>query len=457
MKNKIISLFLVVLIILSSFFIYLHLKNLKETNSEDDTHLLHGIIYDISNNNLTVKNSSGAFYTFNLLEQQNIANLFLGSTVAIKFRGQLDSSLNFQHVTVKSISISACDNDIPKAYQDHGIFNKYYNRAYAKLQKLSLDEKIGQLLLVRVPEKDQLEAIHNYHLGGYILFSRDTKNETKKTLIDKINSYQQVAKIPLIIAVDEEGGSVVRISNNKNLRSSKFSSPQEIYQEYGLEGIKQTTKEMSQLLESLHINLNLAPVADVSTNPNDFIYKRSLGQDAKTTAKYIQTVINTSHDYSVAYTLKHFPGYGNNLDTHNTFSIDKRSLESLKENDLIPFQAGIDAKAQVILVSHNIIKTLDNKYPASLSLPVHNLAREYLGFTGILLTDDLDMDAIKKYANDSAVVKAILAGNDMIIVSDYKEAITEIQQALENKTITEELINYNVFRILAWKYYMGLL
>lgn len=345
----------------------------------------------------------------------------------------------------------------PKEWNDQGIFKNFYSKAYKKLQSLSLEEKIGQLLLARVPEDQQLEDIQTYYLGGYILFGRDTKDKTKEELIQLTFSFQQASKIPMIIAVDEEGGKVVRISSNPNLRSTKFLSPQELFKEGGYDLIRNTTVEMSTLLDSLGINVNFAPVVDVSLNPDDFIYERSFGKDANETSKFVETVIQTSKNYPVTYTLKHFPGYGNNQDTHTGISIDNRSLENFRKNDFLPFQAGIKSGAEVIMVSHNIITQIEDKIPASLSRNIHTLLREELEFTGIIITDDLAMSAIQDYVIESPYVLGVEAGNDMMIVTDYRKAYQDILNAIQNGNLAEEQIDQAVFRVLAWKYKKGLL
>lgn len=347
--------------------------------------------------------------------------------------------------------------ETPKSWNDKGVFSEYYNKAYGKLQTLTIEEKVGQLLLARVPANNQIQDICDYKLGGYILFGKDTENETKESLKKKIQSYQSASNIPMIIATDEEGGTVVRVSSNPNLRKSKFLSPGQLYNSGGLELIRETTLEMSQLLDEVGINTNLAPVADVSENPNDFIYSRTLGKNAETTAKYVKTVIQTSKDGNVSYVLKHFPGYGNNKDTHTGISIDNRTLQEFEEKDFIPFKEGINEGAEAILVSHNIITQIDKNNPASLSPQIHKILKENLGFTGVIITDDLAMDAIKDYTTGSPAVNAILAGNDMLIITDYETGYKDIINAIKNGKIKEEQIDKSVLKILAWKYYKGLI
>ncbi len=461
MKKSIIILVIVAGILIISDFLLYQNKNFlykKPTQNNKKTKeviykTIAGIVYEVSDSSLLLKANDGYFYTLELKNNFN-KQLKIGNNIKVFYQGNLDKTKNIQNLEIKNIE-NLNLSTLPESWNDKGIFKDYYEQAYEKLQSLTLEEKLGQLLLVRIPEEGQIEAITEYNLGGYILFGRDTKGETKKSLNAKINTYQQAAKIPLLIATDEEGGTVVRISNNPNLRSTKFLSPRETYQNGGYEGITQQANEINTLLSELGINVNLAPVADISTDENDFIYQRSFGIDANSTAKYVETVIQASQQSKVSNVLKHFPGYGNNKDTHTGVAVDSRSLDSFRNNDLIPFQAGVKVGAEAIMVSHNIINAVDNANPASLSLDVHKLASNELGFKGILMTDDLDMDAIKDI--DNSVVKALLADNDMLILSDYKSAINELRNALNDGTLTEDYLNYHVFKALAWKYYKELL
>ena len=352
-------------------------------------------------------------------------------------------------------SDGATKKKINISYKTKGVFSKYYDYAYKELKELSIDEKIGQMLLVRMDDNVADSIINDYHIAGFILFSRDFKNKTKDNIKNEIESYQRKSKIPLIFTVDEEGGSVVRISSNPNLRDKPFKSPQDIYNESGMEGIISDTKEKSRLLHSLGINVNLAPLADVSTNPNDFIYDRSFGKDANETSNYVKNVVKTYNEFGLGSCLKHFPGYGNNVDTHTGVSIDSRDYSVFENNDFLPFKEGIDANVPSILVSHNIVESMDS-VPASLSLKVHNILRNELKFTGVIMTDDLAMDAISKYV-DNPNVEAVKAGNNLLITTDYKTSFNDIKEAYNNNEISEDEINEAVVKVLAWKYSLGLL
>ena len=234
-----------------------------------------------------------------------------------------------------------------------------------------------------------------------------------------------------------------------------YKAPSDLYKKGGFDLIKEDTINKSKVLYNLGLNLNLAPVVDVCTSSKDYMYSRSLKQNTELTSKYAQVVIEASKNTGVSYTLKHFPGYGSNLDTHKTSSVDKSDYNKLVEKDLPPFKAGIEVGAEAILVSHNIVNSIDSKNPASISLDIHNLLREDLGFTGIIITDDISMGAVTDISDVS--IKAVLAKNDVIITTDYEKSFNAIKEAVENTTITEKNIDKACFRVLAWKYYKSLI
>ncbi len=197
----------------------------------------------------------------------------------------------------------------------------------------------------------------------------------------------------LLIGSDEEGGTVTRASRNPNLFEKPFSSPQKLAAQATEHGsiFSEDAWEKNSALLALGINVNLAPVADVSTDPADFIYDRALGQDAAATADYAAQVVTAMRESGIGSVLKHFPGYGSNADTHTGIALDERSLETFRQSDFLPFAAGIEAGegTAAVLVSHNIMAAVDSDLPASLSPAVHDLLREELGFTGVAMTDDL--------------------------------------------------------------------
>ena len=415
---------------------------------------LEATILTKSDQEVTIQDQQHIIYTF----KTNNIDAEIGDNILIEYTGLLDKKTSFQNgeiVDVTTYPVSKDENGIPTDWQDNGIFHNYYILAYNKLKTLTLDEKIGQLFLVRYPDQNAVLALQKYKFGGYVFFEKDFRNKTEQEVKNMMNELQKVSNIPLLTAVDEEGGTVVRVSSNPNLVSSRFSSPRELYLAGGFDKIKEDTIEKSKVLKNLGLNLNLAPVVDVSTNSSDYMYPRTLGEDTALTSTYARTVIQASQGTGVSYTLKHFPGYGNNADTHTTSATDTRTLDDITTHDLPPFQSGIEASAEAVLVSHNIVTSMDANNPASLSPSVHNLLRGDLGFTGIIITDDLSMGAVSSI--DNAAVKAILAGNDLIITTDYEASINSVKTALNNGTISESLIDKLAFRILAWKYYKGLM
>lgn len=326
------------------------------------------------------------------------------------------------------------------------------------INHMTLEEKVGQMFIVRLPEKDALTAIEQYHLGGYILYARDFRNHTKESATSMIKSYQDNSKIPMLIGVDEEGGTVNRVSLYPAFRNSPFRSPQELYKSGGWETITSDAIEKSKLLRSLGINVNFAPVVDVSENPNDYIYNRSFGSDADMTAQYAKKVVKAMHKEHIEPVLKHFPGYGNNVNTHTGIAHDTRSYEQFETSDFIPFQEGVKAGANIILVSHNIVHSMDDKYPASLSSKVHKILRETLSFDGVVVTDDLYMEGITQYVKkEEAAILAVQAGNDLICCTDFQTQISAVVSAVKDGRISEEIINSSVRRILKLKKEMGIL
>ena len=350
-------------------------------------------------------------------------------------------------------------NKTKKKYKEipDGIFKDYYKQAQSIVDEMTIEEKIGQLFLVRY-EKNDTTYLNNFYPGGYILFAKDFNNHTKEEMKKELNDLQKISKYPLILGVDEEGGYVTRVSRYPAFRSEKFKSPRDYYLEGGYELLEKTEKEKAELLKSIGLNLNLAPVADISTNEDDFIYIRSFGEDATKTSEYVTKMVGYANSNNINSTLKHFPGYGNNSDTHTGIAIDNREYSIFTENDYKPFEAGIKANVPSILISHNIVKCLDENTPSSLSSKVIGELRNKLGFTGIIMTDDLAMDAVKEYVeNGKAATMAINAGNDMIITSDFMSMKNELINSVKSKEISEDTINKAVTRVIAWKYYSGLL
>ena len=328
------------------------------------------------------------------------------------------------------------------------------------MRTMSLDEKIGQMFYARCPQYDAVGFAQQYHLGGYVLFGVDFADKSKEEVKNNINSYVNSQDIPMTIAVDEEGGTVVRISSKPALYDSEFQSPRDIYDQGGMNAIKENATAMAEMLKDFNIDVNFAPVCDISLNEYDFMYYRSIGHDVDTVCEFVSEFTKIAQQNGISATLKHFPGYGNNVDTHTGIAIDERTYQSFVDEDFKPFEAGIQQNAHLVMVSHNIVNCMDSTKPASLSKTVHDILRNELGFTGLAVTDDLEMDAITEYTNgQSPAVTAILAGNDMLTIGDtmIDDAVSSIKSAVSNGTLDEKLIDHAVTRILAFKYYKNMM
>lgn len=338
-------------------------------------------------------------------------------------------------------------------------------RLRERIAGMSIEEKVGQMFFVRCPETGAAEDVAAYHLGGLLLFGRDYKDAdggwlSAEELTAKLESYQAAAELPLFIGSDEEGGTVTRASRDPKLFAQPLPSPQELYAARGMDGLAAETLDYNERLLALGINVNLAPVCDVSTDAGDFIYARSFGGDAAATSEFVTATVGAIRDAGVAAVLKHFPGYGNNVDTHTGIAVDQRPLESFTSSDFLPFQAGMESGGgkTAVLVSHNIMTAVDGDLPASLSPKVHGLLRTDLGFDGVVMTDDLAMEAVAAYSADGAVaVMALEAGNDLVITTDYRTQIPKVLEALESGALSEETIDTACRRVLTWKQNLGLL
>ena len=326
------------------------------------------------------------------------------------------------------------------------------------ISDMSLEQRVGQLFLARCNAETAIQDIQQYHLGGLVLFGEDFENQSMESMRQTIAAYQAAAEKPLLIAVDEEGGDVTRVSRFSAFRERRFSSLLKRYDAGGLEAVLTEEEEKCRLLSDLGINVNLGPVCDITTDPTAFMYTRSLGQDAQTTADVTAAIVNLMRDFRVGSVLKHFPGYGNNADTHTGIAVDSRPLSDFESQDFLPFSAGIQAGCGGILVGHILVEALDPELPASLSPAVHRYLREELGFSGVIMTDDLVMQAITdQFGAGEAAVMAVLSGNDLLCSTEYAVQYEAVLQAVLDGRIDIDVLNSAVRNVLEWKISLGLL
>nr|WP_143141698.1 glycoside hydrolase family 3 N-terminal domain-containing protein [Enterococcus caccae] len=358
----------------------------------------------------------------------------------------------------KNTSTSAVEENKSKERNEETTLKNQDQSIKDLMATMTIEEKVGQLFLARIPIDGQIESIQDNHLGGYLLFGRDVESETPDSLKAKIASYQAASKLPLFIASDEEGGGVTRLSGGNNLVSEAFKSPMDVYQESGLSGIRTDIQKKAEILRSYGIQGGLFPDADVATDPEAFIYDRTLGLDAEKTSEYVETSVKELKKQKVVSTLKHFPGYGDNRDSHIEIVYDNRGLDTLRQIDFLPFKSGILAGADSIMVSHNIVTSIDDTVPASISKPIHEVLRNELGFQGVIMTDDMDMAGLADFiSQEEAGLAALIAGNDLILSSSFQSQIPYVIQGIEQGSYTEEALNQSVYRVLKMKSDVGLL
>ena len=308
---------------------------------------------------------------------------------------------------------------------------------HAILASMTLEEKVGQLFVARRPQDDAeaMKGITDYHLGGFTLYACDYEHRTPTEIRALMASYCEAAKLNPFIAVDCEGGRVVRASKYPAFRETNFKSPRDLFAEG-----------------------NYAPVLDLSADPACFIFDRTFSHDPDATAIYAKTVVTAMNDCKMVGSIKHFPGYGDNVDTHTSIAHDDRTMEQFMTCDLKPFMAGIQAGAPIVMIAHNMVSCMDPDIPASLSPAVHKLLREDLGFEGVIMTDSLDMNAITLYTGDRAsAVQAVLSGNDLLCCSTYWKQVPAVLDAVREGVITEERIDESVLRVLKLKAEFGII
>lgn len=320
------------------------------------------------------------------------------------------------------------------------------------IEKMTLDQKLSQLMIL-TNEKDITEQnLRQFQPGGIIFFGVDFKGKTKKMVSQRVNTLQSFMKYPLLVGVDEEGGDVSRISGLVDEDIPVFECARESGNKKDWNALADETVTKAELLQSMGINVNFDPVADVVTDRMAYMYMRSAGGDAEIVSEYVRTVTKNMKEKNIISCLKHFPGYGNNGNTHQSYIQDSRSMDCFKEVDFLPFEAGLQAGADMVMVSHLVMGAVDRDNPASLSLKVHELLRDDFQFDGVVIADDLNMQAVlSQMTLEEASGAAFAAGNDMIFSADFPASLKGAKKALAEGRITEEQIDHSVKRVLRMK------
>jgi beta-N-acetylhexosaminidase len=329
-----------------------------------------------------------------------------------------------------------------------------------KIDSMSLDEKIGQLVVVGVDGFSMNDNINKLikenKVGGVILFSKNVENSNQLvTLTNSIKTSNAQNKIPLFISVDEEGGRVSRMPTEiKKLPSNKVLGKRNDGDfSYSI------GKIIGEELKAFGFNMDFAPVMDINSNPtNPVIGDRSFGNNVDIVNKLGIKTMEGIMDSNIIPVVKHFPGHGDTfVDSHVGLPVVNKDLTQLNNFELIPFKEAIKNNVDAIMVSHILLNKLDVDFPASMSkVIITDILRENLKFQGVVITDDMTMGAIiKNYDIGYASVKSINAGSDLILVchgfDNELKVINSLKIAVQNNIITEFRLNESVYRILKLK------
>ncbi|MDD7113483.1 MAG: glycoside hydrolase family 3 protein [Lachnospiraceae bacterium] len=339
------------------------------------------------------------------------------------------------------------------------------------MKQMTLEQKIGQLFIVctdsldfnaETEMTDEMKTnLEKYQPGGVILFSFNLDHREQTT--EFIQDMKETTKIPMFISVDEEGGNVARIANTDGMGTTKFPSMATIGETGDPSQAYTVGDTVGREISELGFNLDFAPVADLSTNEdNTEIGERSFGSDPDLVSQMVSQEVKGLQNNGVSAALKHFPGQGNaGEDTHKGYVNLDVTIDGLRDNEFLPFEEGIAAGADMIMMSHVSVKGItQSDIPASLSsLMVNDILREELQYDGIIITDAMNMKIITKfYEAGQAAVSAIKAGNDMILMPDnFESAYEAVSEAVEEGTLSEKRINASVRRILEVKIRRGIL
>lgn len=366
-------------------------------------------------------------------------------------------------------------------------------KAAAIVANMTLEEKVGQMFMpdfrnwnntgFTVYNDEVGNIIKQYHLGGVILFGPNVVN-TEQTvrltdgLQNAVSGLQNSGtKIPLLLSIDQEGGSIVRLATGTNMPGNMAlgatNDPQQAYN---------SGKVIGEELNSLGININFAPVLDVNVNPfNPVIGVRSFGGDPQLVSLMGTAYINGIHDGGTASTAKHFPGHGDTAaDSHLGLPVVTHDLETVRKLDLVPFQAAINNEIDMIMTAHVVFPAIDDTKVAStkdgslVSLPatlshkvLTDLLRTEMGFEGVVVTDALNMAAIAdNFGKEQAVIMAINAGADIVLmpasvtkaseVGNLDKVFKAVLNAVQSDQIKESQIDASAQRIIALKIKRGI-
>ncbi|SDL84051.1 beta-N-acetylhexosaminidase [Sediminibacillus halophilus] len=333
------------------------------------------------------------------------------------------------------------------------------------VKQMNLSEKIGQMVIGGISGtgmgKQEQSLIDDYHIGGFIFYAANLESpkQTNK-LLNNLKAENKQNKLPLLLSVDQEGGRISRLPGNL----SKLPTNEWIGELDKPDFSYQAGEILGNELKAFGFNMNFAPVLDVNSNPdNPVIGDRSFGADPEIVSELGVQTMKGIESKQIIPVIKHFPGHGDtSVDSHYQLPKVNKTLEQLEKLELLPFRRAINQGADAVMIAHILLPHLDESYPASISKEViTDLLRNRLGYDGLVMTDDMTMEAIiDNFEIGQASVDSVLAGSDVILVAhDYQKVVRVIdalRTAVENGEISEERINESVKRIIRLKQQYGL-
>ena len=363
-------------------------------------------------------------------------------------------------------SSQVVEDDKNKSKEDDKSTNSDESEAEKIMQDMTLSDMVYQMMFV-TPEtitkvgtvvqagETTKKAIEKYPVGGIIYFSSNFENRDQTA--NMIKRTQSFSKIPLFISVDEEGGVVSRLGSNPEMGVEKRPAMRTVGDSKDYKKAREIGEGLANDLKTLGFNVDFAPDADVLINENNTeIGDRSFGTDPELVAEMVKNVVEGMQSNGVSATVKHFPGHGSTYNnSHTGYSESKRTLEELRESEFLPFKSAIEADVDFVMISHmTLVNATTEKVPSSVSKEViTDYLKTELGYKGIVITDAFNMGAVtEKYSTGEAVVKAVKAGVDMVLMTpDVEVAHDAIMKAVQSGELSEDRIRESVKKIILLK------
>lgn len=346
---------------------------------------------------------------------------------------------------------------------------RQWTRMIRLYDSLTLEQKIGQLFAPHIRYTEgwgsmkhldaaAKELLRVVQPGTIVLFNENL--ESKAQLEELVEETQQTVEVPLFWAIDEEGGAVSRFGSSPLAGGQRFASPMD-QGRLGTDGTRETMKAVAEALGSIGVHINFAPVADLA-NPDqsDLWQSRSYGYTPDEVSLLVEVAVEALQDNGVMAVLKHFPGHGaTSLDSHFSISVLDRTMEQMRDLDLVPFRSGVGAGAGGIMMGHLFVPGSLEQKPATINKEFYRMGREDLQFRGLFFTDALEMEGLREHIDeDEAVVEAVLAGaNQLVMPLNPISAHGALVQAYGEQRITEDVLRERVLRVLAFKTIYGVL